>query len=195
MNRPRFLQSAGTGSLDPVHRPTPASRRGEALAWACAGLAALGTISLALRAGQLSGLGVGLTVVLLIAAGLISFGNWLDRHTQIELGEEQVVYHSPLRQVALAYDDICQLTVTSLRGSWRVGVVGAISGFSFRTGTKLEFGGMDSLSYGFEHGEGLAAALRQLAGLEPAERHGEQWVSRRPDPGTAGSPTPEGKSR
>ena len=182
-DRPRFLQSASTGSLDPIHRPVPVSRRGEGFAWLSAGLAALGSLILTLRGGQLPDVGIGLVIVLVLAAGLITLGNWLDRRTRIELLEQRVLYHSPLRQVNLPYADIQRLTASRLRDAWRVGVVGPDRGFTFRTGTTLRFAGMDRLTYGFAGGEGLAAALRQRAELGPAIWDGQQWVSRRTEPG------------
>lgn len=180
---PQFLQEpAPSASLQAVHRPAQSSRRGELIAWLCTAGAGAGTYLLSLQAGRVPAVGVGLTAFFLLAGGMISFGQWVDRGTTLVLDNQAVAYRSPLRRVELRWIEVQQLWAVEVGSGWRVGVGGETEGFAFRTQATVGLSSMGSMAVGFAKGEQLAATIRNRAGLGPAEWQDGHWICRRRKP-------------
>ena len=161
-----------------VFRPAGANRRGEALAWICALGFALVAFVGSWRGGQPVRFSAELALFFVIAGAWISFGNWIDRDSEVRLTAGGIRYHSPLRTVQLGYADVQELWAIPSAASWRVIVRGLGGQFAFRTATEFRWG-QRSLSAGYPEGERLAALIRSRAGLsQPSPSDGE-WVSRR----------------
>lgn len=177
---PRFLGSdnGSQSAADETFRAAPADRRSEALAW----ILALGFASLAL-VGQWRGEGLTRFSAQLAAffgvIGLwISFGNWIDRRTSIEVSDASLRYRSPLRSIMLGWKDVDELWAIPSGSSWRIVVRGGGVHFGFRTPSKLRLG-RRSVQVGFPGGERLAGLIQGLSGLGRPTRSKDGWVCTR----------------
>jgi hypothetical protein len=176
---PTFLNTEDVLSVEETFRPLPPNRRGESIAWSCAVVVGVVSGALFWQSGQISSLAVFLFIFFSLSALLISFGNWMEAHTLIRLSSEQVVYHSPVRKVTLALDDVRELWVSSAGRGWRIVVRGEGGFFSYRSAARLG-GRFDQAVYiGIEHGDRLAGLIRNMAHLSVPVCEGEAWLCRK----------------
>jgi hypothetical protein len=141
------------------YKPELISRRGEAIAWVCFLLVALGILILILSGQPLTWLVVLLEAMLLFSAALISLGNWSDRKTALRLDERRIEFKNGLRQVQLDWDEIKEVRVTPSPWGNKVEVYGGKSHFSFRTLAEVKVRGELKGRFGFVRGEEI---LRQV---------------------------------
>ncbi|MGA9533979.1 MAG: hypothetical protein WBR18_14760 [Anaerolineales bacterium] len=184
---PFFRDDFQPNSLQMVQTPASTPRRGEWIAWLCTLGAILGSGLWAARSGELPAIGVGLSVFFGLAACLISFGNWVDRNTQIQWTPERVDYHSPLRTISLRWREIDALWAVRTSRSWRVGVGGGDRAFAFRTGGAMRFGSSGEMRVGFPQGDSLAAFIKRQADLGPPRWSDGRWMCEQK--GVAAAPT------
>jgi hypothetical protein len=126
-------------------------------------------------------MGLGLFVLFLVGAVMVSFGNWIDRQTRIRIDADQVEFHSPLRRLAIAWERVESLTAVPTASGWRILVAGNGEFFQFRTESVLGQGTDAAMPVGVQGGERLARLICSNAGLGPPIFEHPRWVCRRKD--------------
>lgn len=177
---PDFFHINQTITAVETFKPSPPSRRTEGLAWVAAGVVTVSAAFAYARTGELSFLSILILILFLGSALTISFGNWIDRGTSIQIDAATVHYRSPLRDIEFQFDQIEMLFAIPAAGGWRILVRGADRYFQFRTQISLRKGEGERLSVGIENGERLAGLIRSQAGLSAAEEQEGAWLFRRP---------------
>jgi hypothetical protein len=130
------------------------------------------------RGAPVSIFAIVLLLFFLLASSLISYGNWMDAHLEIQTTSQHVFYRSPLRKVRLAWDAIVEMRVVGAGRGWRVGVMGYEGYFTFRTASEMGARSGQSMRIGIEGGERLATQIRIKARLGIPVRDGDMWVCR-----------------
>ncbi len=163
--------------LSGVHRYRPEliPRRGEIVAWTCAGMALLAAAIL-----RFGGYAVpwGLTALLVLFLGsalLISLGNFVDQHTQLTISPEGVSFENGLRKVKVAWEDVREVRVFPSRMGDKVQVFDAKSYFQFRTLGEVHMHGELKGRMGFAQGDSILRTLILQAGLRIVDRAGEGY--------------------
>ncbi|MFN2149475.1 MAG: hypothetical protein ACK2T2_13900 [Anaerolineales bacterium] len=159
--------------------PRALDRYGERLAWSLAVALAALTIFLFWRQGVWIASLIVIFSLCLVAALLISYGNWMERRTEIWITKEGVRYQNPLRQILVKWESIMAVNIYPRGDGWRVIVEGQEANFSFQTLTTLNLGWGRQVETGIVEGESLAADIAGFAGLEPPVEDREGWVRRR----------------
>jgi hypothetical protein len=176
---PVFLVEDKVFSSAETFRPLPPNRRGEYIAWSCAIVVGLVSGALFWQSRHISSLAIFLLVFFSLSAVLISFGNWMESRTLIDLSSEQVVYRSPVRNVTLALKDIDELWTSHTGRGWRVAIRGEGGFFTYRSAVRLGGRFDQVVSIGIEHGERLAGLIRSMAQLSSPVYDGDAWFCRR----------------
>lgn len=180
MNEPPvFLQTPGTPPVAATLRPVAPDRRGELIAWVCALGAGLAVLAFRWGLGSLPPVLPLLAVAFGLAGLVISFGNWVDRRTQIRFGDEGLAYESPLRRVHLSWEEVQEVWYLPGRRGGRVVVRGEERGFQYRTLADLSLGESRRFAFGIEGGDRLAGWIRVRAGLGEPRWEERAWVCRR----------------
>ncbi len=123
-----------------VFHATAANRRSEALAWVLAlGFAALALVGL-WRGEGLTRFSAELAAFFGVIGLWISFGNWIDRRTAIEVSDAGIRSRSPLRTISFEWKDVDELWAIPSGSSWRIVVRGGSVRFGFRTSSELRGG-------------------------------------------------------
>lgn len=157
------------------YQPELIPRRGEAIAWACTGMAWLA--ALILRIGEFAipwGLAL-LLILLFVAACLISLGNYVDRRTRLIINPGGVEFHNALHTVHLAWNDIREIRVFPSNLGDKVQVFGANTFFQFRTLGEVQMNGETKGRMGFAQGEKILRTLILQAGLQIVDRTGDGY--------------------
>lgn len=179
--KPDFLATeVELAEVEGFHQPLQSNRRGELLAWLSTLGAAIGSGVILWRSGQAPGLGVTAFILFGLIAILISFGNWVERNTELQVTKEGVSYHSPLRRRSFSWQEVEQVRIMDSRHGWRVQVIADHGSFHYQSQGWLEFGGVDSMELGFPAGLAIAAFIQQRCHLDEQHRDGSEWVYRRP---------------
>jgi hypothetical protein len=144
-------------------------RRGEWNAWVFALSASVGLVVLSFWAIVPSW--VWLFIAFLYFSALsISFGNWMDRRTRLQLFPDGVAYENGLRRARLAWDEIQNVRVSPARWGRTVQVIGKTSHFAFNTLGEVRFRGELRGRTGFAQGEAILDTIIRSAGLLVATR-------------------------
>jgi hypothetical protein len=159
-----------------LYEPELISRRGEAIAWGCVLLVALGILVLVFSGQTVSWLFALLEAVLLISAVLISLGNWSDRRTTLRLDEQQIEYGNGLRQVRLRWIEVKEVRVTPSPWGNKVEVDGEKNHFSFRTLAEVKVRGEIKGRFGFVRGEEILRLIVLRSNLEIIEEPGAGYT-------------------
>ena len=104
--------------------PRELDRYGERLAWSLAVALAALAIFLFWRRGVWIGSLIVIFSVCIVAAILISYGNWMERRTEIQLMEQAVVYRNPLRELLVEWASVKAVYIYPRGDGWRVIVEG-----------------------------------------------------------------------
>jgi hypothetical protein len=164
--------------MNQEYRPERIPRVGERNAWLITALAAAAWLVLLWRANTLSWLGLVLAVFLLLAAVSISLGNWMDRHTVLSLGGDQITFNNGIRHLALSWDQVQEVRIVSSRWGERVQVLGFDErkpskgksafnvGFVFHTLGEVEYQGKIQGRTGFKQGQFILNQVLDSSGLE-----------------------------
>ncbi|MFP3852866.1 MAG: PH domain-containing protein [Anaerolineales bacterium] len=180
VDQPAFLQeSRSVQALLGRHKPVQSGRKGEGLAWLAAFGAGLGGALLAWRTGEWSGLALGALLLFTSLALIITFGNWMERNTALEVESEGIRYRSPLRKVRLSWDEITELGLSKSNDGWRVEVEGESGRFHYQTAGSLQFAGFEEMPLGIPEGGAIAALIKQRSGLHQCGSKRGQWVCHR----------------
>jgi hypothetical protein len=153
-------------------KPELISRRGEAIAWVCVFLVALGIVILVLSGQPLSWLVVLLEATLLASAALISLGNWSDRKTSLHIDERGIEYQNGLRRVKLGWSEVNEARVTPSPWGNKVDVYGEKSHISFRTLAEVKVRGELKGRFGFTRGEEILRRIVMHSNLEIRDEPG-----------------------
>ena len=162
-------------SLQGEFRPLLIPRRGEFYAWISVILVAVFWLLLNFNGNPtfvlvpLAGAG------LLLAALLISLGNWVDRHTLISLDSDGIFFSNGLRKVRLIWQDVTQVRVLQTNWGKRVQVYGGNAYFTFRTLGEVNMMGKTQGRMGFENGDQILRQIILSSGLGISDRNGEGY--------------------
>jgi hypothetical protein len=154
------------------YEPELIPRRGEAVAWLCVLLVALGILVLIFSGQPLNWLVALLEAVLLASAVLISLGNWSDRKTALRLDEHNIEFRNGLRQVRLDWNEVKEVRVTPSPWGNKVEVYGDEKHFSFRTLAEVKVRGELKGRFGFVQGEEILRQIVLRSNLEIIEEPG-----------------------
>jgi hypothetical protein len=159
-------------TADCEFRPELLSRRGEYTAWGLALVVGAAWLTLVwLRRPVLPVVPI-LEAFLLLSALFISLGNWVDRHTLIQLRESGVLFRNGLRNVELSWPEIQHVRV--LPGGWgkKVEVIGERLHFQFRTLGEVKMQGEVKGRMGFSGGDEILSTILSKSGLRVAKQAG-----------------------
>jgi hypothetical protein len=153
-----------------VYNPELVSRRSELIAWGSA-ILVIGTWILLLFYVQslsfwLSLLGIPL---ILIAAGM-SLGNWMDRHTVLNLDSESIFFSNGLRHVQLKWQEIQEVRVLPAQWGKKVQVFGERSYFGFHTLGEVRANGKVLGRTGFVDGDRVLEQILDRAALSEVKQ-------------------------
>jgi hypothetical protein len=162
------------------YKPVLISRRSEFTAW-------LITICLVLLlvfyqpVGVIFSGAVLMLVVIGLSAVMISLGNWLDRHSSIQISAEGVEYSNGITQTALKWGEIRRVEV--LRGQFgdKIWVSGENDSFRFQPLGTMSMNEKFTQQVGFEGGDQiLETILKQtgFAGGSPQQTDSGYYYSR-----------------
>jgi hypothetical protein len=136
-------------------RPERMPRRGEVNAWGLAMATAVGLFVL----NQTLDIVPGWTWVffgfLAFSALSISFGNWMDRKTRLQLDTDGISFENGLRHVRLGWSEVQKVAVLPSRLGKVVQVVGQQSHFDFKTLGQVEFQGKLRGQTGLSEGQAI----------------------------------------
>jgi hypothetical protein len=146
--------------------------RGEITAWLL-GLIVLTTATV-LRVGDSRWAGTGLVLagILVLSAGSISFGNWMDRQTVIRLDRTGVSFSNGVRHTVLAWSEILTVRVLPAQlGARQVQIVGSSpqgkAHFEFRTLVTVHYRGQERGRTGFADGNLILETILRMADMQP----------------------------
>jgi hypothetical protein len=171
---PEFLSDEPLPAPDAEFRPEQ-DRRGEWVAWAGALAAALVMALQTELVGEASAFVITLFVVVIVAAFLITYANWMERNTSIVLTPGGVRYASPLRKTEMRWSQIDEIWLAPARSAWRVSVVGQAGQFNFQTLLTMEsIAGKARM--GIPGGKQLAAHIIRKSGLVHPRHEDGIWI-------------------
>ncbi|HUS83823.1 MAG TPA: hypothetical protein VMX56_01660 [Anaerolineales bacterium] len=178
-NSPDFLKTVADFNTHKTYRLITLNRSGEWIAWLL--VLALGILDAVLlsRLGSISLAAFIFSILFLLAASAISFSNWLDRNTKITVSESGLVYQTPMRRVAMTWQDVGSLMLTRRGAGWYVMVAGDHNVFTFQTPTSIKGPIGREARTGIDSGEQLAAVIARQADLVEIELEGDIWLCRR----------------
>ena len=153
-----------------IYYPEKLPRQGEINAWALTFVSLGGVFFLSLRESVPSWAWF-LSGMFAFSAISISLGNWMDRHTSIEIGKDAVVFQNGLRMVALNWHEVTQVKVMPARWGSSVQVSGANGFFSFTTLGEMTFRNEVKGRTGFEKGTEILDLILHEAKLGKNEKN------------------------
>lgn len=116
-----------------IYYPEPVSRRGELIAWGSA-LLLNGVWVILVLAGQPVTLWIPVVAIpLTLVAFVMSLGNWMERHTRIEIDPEGIFYSNGLRRVRLHWEAIKDVRVLPSQWGQKTQVFGENVYFGFHS--------------------------------------------------------------
>jgi hypothetical protein len=145
-------------------RPELISRRGEWTAWALALAASLGMWFLS-RSGYIPAWAWIFWAFLLFSGVSISLGNWIDRHSLIELQANGICFENGLRRVQLSWNEVQKVAVLPARWGKMVQVIGEKAHFGFKTFGEVQFQGEVRGKTGFADGKTILDVIFREANL------------------------------
>jgi hypothetical protein len=149
--------------------PELISPRGQRIAWAFTLLVGAAWVVLILQGQQVPFAVPVLAILLLLAALSISLGNWMDRRTEIQIGNDGITFTNGVRNAQLAWDDIQEVRITPSRWGKKVEVIGTQAHFEFRTLGEVKVQGELKGRLGFPQGEHILKRIVSAAGLKPVK--------------------------
>ncbi len=146
-------------------RPELLSRRGEFTAWILTSVIFVVVLIFRTRTPKLSISAYLFLGFFLLAALIISLGNWMDRQTEIMIDDQHIGYKNGLRRSQLAWDQIEKVVVTPSQLGEKVHVVGNTSHFHFRMMGEIKYQGQTRGRVGFPAGEEILQTILEKSGL------------------------------
>ncbi len=155
-----------------TYNPELLPRRGELNAWLLAIASGLGLFFLSQRQ-TLPYWAWSLFVLLVLSAISISFGNWMDRKTSIQIDPDGIAYQNGLRRTHLTWGAIREVRTAPARWGVSVHVIGEKDHFSFSTLGEMKFQGQVRSRTGFAAGQQILDLVIRNAVLVNVVRNGE----------------------
>ncbi len=152
-----------------IYSPEKMPRQGEINAWALTFITFGGVFFLSLRESIPSWVWF-LSGMFAFSAASISLGNWIDRQTTIEIGNEAVRFENGLRKVRLEWQEVYSVKVTPARWGRSVQVSGKDGFFSFATLGVMTFRNEVKSRTGFEKGDEILDSILREAKLDKYEK-------------------------
>lgn len=152
-----------------TYRPELLPRQGEVNAWLFAVLSGLALGILHFQ-GVVPVFSWIFVIFLLVSAISISFGNWMDRHTTLQLSEEGIAFQNGLRRVRLSWGNIQEIRILPARFGEQIHIIGEKAHFSFNTLGELQFKGETRAKVGFAQGQEILASILKASGLTNKQR-------------------------
>ncbi len=140
-------------------------RRGEVNAWLLALAALVGLLILNQTLDIVPGWTWIFCGFLILSALSISFGNWMDRQTCIELMDDGIYFKNGLRRVWLSWNEIQKVEVLLARWGKSVQVIGEKHHFDFKTLGEVQFQGQIRGHTGFAEGQLILDEILRATGL------------------------------
>lgn len=147
-------------------RPELIPRRGEAIAWLGTLIVAVAIAILVVTGNRVSFWLLILGVPLALVSIGISLGNWMDRHTVMQLSEQGVRYRNGLRRVEFGWNDIREVRVLPAQWGKKVQVFSEGSYFGFHTLGEVSAHGKSLGRTGFKEGEQILKMILDQADLK-----------------------------
>ncbi len=145
--------------------PELLSRKSEKLTWALFAISFVSLLLLRLHFGILHIPAAIFVLLLFLAAGSISLGNWMDRHTSIVIDANGVSFSNGIRHAAFKWQEIDKIHVLESHWGNRVQVLGKSAHFEFRTLGKVILNGDLKGQLGFKDGDVILQTLLEKSGL------------------------------
>lgn len=148
------------------YRPELIPRRGEAIAWLGTLIVGVAIAILVLTGNPVSFWLLLLGVPLALVSIGISLGNWMDRHTVMQLSAQGVNYTNGLRKVEFRWHEIRELRVLPAQWGKKVQVFAEGAYFGFHTLGEVSAGGRSLGRTGFKEGEQILKTILDKTGLK-----------------------------
>ncbi len=162
------------------YRPELIPRKGERIAWL---LLILALVYLGVGIWSDDGLtwvAIIFVSLMILSAGSITLGNWVDRNTVLRLNTQGVRFSNGLRNVFLKWDEVREVRVLASAWGRRVQVrgpatstssspLGIRTGFTFRTLGEVIMQGELKGRIGFADGEYILKKILESSGLQKME--------------------------
>lgn len=145
--------------------PEKMSRRSEIILWALTLVTLAVLVILKVIGSELSGWNLAFAGFMLLTAGSISFGNWMDRKTVLILGPEGLSFRNGLRAIQLDWDQVQAIQVIPTQWGDQAIVSGAETRFSFRTLSEISRKGEVRSRMGFAQGVFIIEQIVKHGGL------------------------------
>jgi hypothetical protein len=161
-------------------RPEKMSRRGEAILWALTLVSLAVLLILKGTGSDLSAWNLAFVGFMLLSAGSISFGNWMDRQTVLALGPDGLAFRNGLRAVQFDWDQVKAIQVIPTQWGDQAIVSGAETRFSFRTLSEISRKGEVRNRMGFTQGAFIIEQIVKRGGLVKIDQPEEGRYYARP---------------
>ena len=160
--------------------------RGEITAWALAFVVLITATIVQMNGSRWAGVGLILAGILVLSAGSISFGNWMDRKTVIRVDRAGINFMNGVRRTSLAWNEIQAVRVLPAQwGAQQVQVIGETSRgkthFEFRTLGTVNYQGQERGQTGFADGEQILETILRMAHMQrvPSEHPSYSYYARK----------------
>lgn len=156
-------------------RPELLPRRGELNAWLLALAATVGMIALHFTWRIIPSWAWIFSGFLFFSALSISFGNWMDRKTRIQVEEDGIRFESGIRHVRLSWSDVQKVAVLPSRWGKTVQVIGNTVHFAFKTLGEVQFQGEIRGRTGFAEGQKILNVILKKTDLKLVEQTNDSY--------------------
>ena len=155
---------------DREFRPELISRRSEIILWILFLVVLASVIFLRVMDEKVPLITVVFLVFMVFAAGSTSLSNWMDRKTVLTLKPEGIDFTNGLRKVALGWDKIQEMKITTDQLGKRVQILGKYAHFQFRTLGVLKNKGEVRSKMGFAAGDFIIQKIIESSGLQEMDQ-------------------------
>ncbi|MEK6221710.1 MAG: hypothetical protein N2D54_05635 [Chloroflexota bacterium] len=146
-------------------KPFTQPRRAEVSAWVMAIVVLIVAKILSQGNGSPSLVTWLLSLFFLISAASISFGNWLDANTLLNISKDKIAFKNGLRNVTFAWHEIETVQVHPSKWGDRVFVLSNKAKFSFQMTGQVTISGKNQQT-GFSQGKAILETIVDKGGLE-----------------------------
>lgn len=174
-NIPPFMTRSTKISEPRAFSPATVNRKVEIKTWICVLAIALVVIVLYTQTGLTSFISIFLLAIIVLSAILISFSNWMDTRTFVEVSPAQLRYSSPVRKVTMRWDEVKSLWATTAGRGWRITILSDDRHFMYRIGDQPDGNTGQTINMGFPEGELLAQIIHGMAGLGKSIQMDNSW--------------------
>lgn len=161
-------------------RPERMSRRGEAILWTLTLVTLAVLVILRAIGSHISAWNLAFAGFMLLSAGSISFGNWMDRQTVLALGPDGLAFRNGLRAVQLDWNQVQAIQVIPTQWGDQAIVSGPETRFSFRTLSEFSRKGEVRNRMGFAQGAFIIAQIVKHGSLVKIDQAEEGRYYARP---------------